>query len=63
MIEISIPLLFKIARFLLMWWGVYFLTVLGRYGNDLTLKTEIIAAALSLLVPVLLLTNIFKFVW
>lgn len=62
MLEIDLNVLGDIAAFLGMWLVAYVILLLVRFGSDVTWKTELIAGTVSLLLPVVTLTEIFVFV-
>lgn len=65
MIEISLAGLAHVAGFVLAWAVMYACTVLVRFGDDLTWKSEFIAGAVTFIVAMigfLIYTGVLKFV-
>lgn len=63
MIEISLSAIFLVVGFVVVWGVSYLVTLLARFGSDLTWRSESIAATIALLPPVLMFTDVFKFTW
>lgn len=60
--EIPIELIVKIILFLFVWLVSYGITVMSRFGDTLTKKSEAIAITISLIAPILILTDLIVFV-
>ena len=61
MLEISILSVFTILKFFLVWSACYIILLLARFGDNLNWRTELVAAIISLIPPVLMFTNLVKF--
>lgn len=63
MITISLGAVWAVGKFLGVWGLSYLVLVVLRFGSMLTWRSELVAATIALLVPVIAFTDIFKFVW
>jgi hypothetical protein len=59
---ISISTLIQVGAFLLVWAVCYLFTIMMRFGSDLTWKSELVAVVVALIPPVLVFTDLVKFV-
>lgn len=63
MLEIHISYVLTVLAFLGVWFSCYIFLLLARFGADISWKTELVAAVVALIPPVLLFTNLVKFNW
>ena len=61
MIEIHILDILDVLKFLGVWFVCYVILLFARFGDDISWKTELVAAIIALIPPVLLFTNLVKF--